>query len=742
MSIFIFLVFVGFVLGLSFWLGRRTHSASGYFAAGGQIHWAVNGIAFAGDYLSAASFLGICGMIAFYGYDGFLYSIGYLGGWMVALFVVAEPMKRLGKYTFTDALDSTFNSKGIQLAAGISTLIVSICYLIPQMVGAGVLVEPLLGIPHHWGVIMVGAVVIYIVATAGMTSTTYVQFLKGGLLIIFSFILTVAICKRGLTDKPEMISEKGVHIAFYDYRTLEANLQGETLSLENAPENTKVAGVHIIRDNKKNTEISRFYMLSSLVPLEKDQEGGLSYKVKGLTVHLSEQAREIAEKLLSEDNSSEMIIINGKPHVYETINGKQVLVLHDSNAAESDDAMFVEKDGSLFVRIEDWWKAQLGEGGRVLLHEAQSKMIKEDGAIVINGAPKSSDNFLRYVGNLSSIAGKEGNESKTGPVGPFKFLSLIGDKNTVVQRWKEDSFKYGNSALTVFYSAPTTGNVFLRPGLKFKVQGKLIDKIDFISLMLALFFGTAALPHILIRYYTVKSTACARKSTIVAIASIGAFYILTMYLGLGAAVSGALNPETSNMSAPLLARTISELLFAIISAIAFSTVLGTVSGLIVAASGAVAHDLLDRYFSLNMSDKTKVFTGKLAAFTVGLLAIILGIIFKGMNVSFLVGWAFAVAASANLPAIIMLLFWKKTTPQGIVASIVVGIVAALGIILLSPDMYVKYGMRPEMAPIPLNQPGIISIPLSFLTLVIVSLLTSKKTQTIPEKQTEIVSQPA
>src|SRR5210317_1299666 len=137
-AVVVFVLFVVGTVGLSFFLGRKAKSSEGYFAAHGQIPWAVNGVAFAGDYLSAASFLGICGMIAAYGYDGFLYSIGFLAGWIVALFVVAEPMKRLGKFTFTDALDSKFNSKAIQLTAAISTLIVSIFYLIPQMVGAGV----------------------------------------------------------------------------------------------------------------------------------------------------------------------------------------------------------------------------------------------------------------------------------------------------------------------------------------------------------------------------------------------------------------------------------------------------------------------------------------------------------------------------------------------------------------------------------------------------------------------------
>src|ERR1051325_2619584 len=143
LALMIFLVFVGSVLGLSFYLARKAKSAKGYYAAHGQIPWFINGVAFAGDYLSAASFLGICGMIAFYGYDGALYSIGFLAGWVVALFVIAEPIKRLGKFTFPDALDSQFNSRSIKLAAALSTLIVSIFYLIPQMVGAGALIYPL-----------------------------------------------------------------------------------------------------------------------------------------------------------------------------------------------------------------------------------------------------------------------------------------------------------------------------------------------------------------------------------------------------------------------------------------------------------------------------------------------------------------------------------------------------------------------------------------------------------------------
>src|SRR3982751_3320273 len=215
----VFAVFVAFVLGISFYLGSKAKSARGYFAAHGQVGWFVNGIAFAGDYLSAASFLGICGMIAFYGYDGFLYSIGYLAGWVVALFVIAEPIKRLGKYTFADALDSRFNSRGIKLTAAVSTLLVSLFYLIPQVGGAGALVRPLLGVPHWAGVLIVGAVVIVIVVTAGMVSTTWVQFIKGSLLVFFCLILTVLILIRGLRARPE-VAIAGSHTAEFPIATI------------------------------------------------------------------------------------------------------------------------------------------------------------------------------------------------------------------------------------------------------------------------------------------------------------------------------------------------------------------------------------------------------------------------------------------------------------------------------------------------------------------------------------------
>jgi cation/acetate symporter len=626
MAIIVFIIFVLFVVGLSLYLGNKAKTSSGYYAAGGKIHWSVNGIAFAGDYLSAASFLGICGMIATVGYDGFLYSIGFLAGWIVALFVVAEPLKRLGKYTFTDAVDANYNSRGIKLAAAISTLVVSVCYLIPQMVGAGVLVEPLLGIPHAWGVLMVGAIVITIVATAGMASTTYVQFLKGGLLIVFSSVLVGAVVIRGLSTQPD----QGGQVEFYQYTHLAAVRSADQFQIT--------------------------------------QPG------------------------------------------WEFLEMAEV------------------KGGFEFVKLgqagkESWWLVSEADG-MFTLKETQFVEVKNDGRW-INGAPASAENQLRQAGNLEQIRGDK--NTQTGSLSVFGFLSALTDKDTIVRTWKTVHFTdLSGDRVTVYYPDDVTGDRVMRPGLKFKVEGTFVERLDFFSLMLALFLGTAALPHILIRYYTVPNPASARKSTIVAIAAIGFFYILTLFMGLGAMVNGVINLADSNMAAPLLARSFSELLFAIISAIAFATVLGTVSGLIVAASGAVAHDLFDRYLKIKMDDRQKVRAGKISAFVVGGIAILLGILFKGMNVSFLVGLAFAVAASANLPAIVMLLFWKRTTAKGIAASIVVGIVSSLALIAFSPELYTLYGLNPLDAPIPINNPGMISIPLSFITLVVVSLRTQKK----------------
>ena len=568
LAIAIFTTFVLGVLGLSFWLGRKKQSAQDYYAAHGQIHWFVNGIAFAGDYLSAASFLGICGMIAFSGYDGFLYSIGFLAGWVVALFVIAEPVKALGRFTFADALDAKFNSRGIKLAVAISTLVVSVFYLIPQMVGAGSLITPLLGLPHAAGVMLVGVAVTLIVVTAGMVSTTWVQFIKGSLLVFFCFVLTALILDRGLVVNA-----------------------GRT----------------------------------------------------------------------------------GPPDL-----------------------------------------------------TPQVRTVRPDGAVLVDGRPQSREHDLKPVGTILRLPERFADAAATGPLRPLEYLAALEDSTVVT--WSATKRTDAEGTHTTYAPVERRGADLLKPGGSFKglTTGKLADRLDFASLMLALFCGTASLPHILIRYYTVKDAAAARKSTVVGIAAIGVFYVLTLYLGLGAMTSGALDPTDTNMAAPLLAKSFSTTLFAIISAIAFTTVLGTVSGLIMAGSGAVAHDLVEHVFRIRMTDHEKVRCGKIAAVGLGVVAMALGVLFKSFNVSFLVGWAFNIAASANLPALVMLLFWPRTTKQGIVAAVTAGMLTSLAWILLSADTFEKvYGVSRDLSPMPFSQPGLVTIPLGFVVLVAVSLLTPR-----------------
>ena len=485
LAFLLFAVIVGVTLAISFWAARRVKTSSHYYVAGGGVKWLMNGIAFAGDYLSAASFLGIAGLIAFSGFDGFMYSIGFLAGWIVALLLVAEPLRRMGKYTFADALVSTFKSKRVRLAAAVSTLVVSIFYLIPQIVGAGSIVQPLLGLQYEVGVVIVGALVILIVATAGMVSTTYVQFIKGFLLLLAALGLTIG-----------------------------------------------------------------------------------------------------------------------------------VLV----------------------------------------------------------------------------VAGKD----------PISFIGTILDGNVLLPG-----------------GGTVTGDVFLSPGLKYK------NPTDFASLALGLILGTAALPHVLIRYYTVPTPADARKSTVVAIVAIGIFYVLTLFLGLGANYFHTYDPTNQNLSAPLLAQFIGgELFFAFISSIAFATILGTVAGLIMAAAGAIAHDIYTEYLGNERSDATILRMSKLTAVGVGILAIVLGIVAKGQNVAFLVGLAFAIAASANLPALLCTIFWKGAKERGIVAGIWTGLLSSILLILISPTV------MGASAIFPLENPGIVSIPLSLAVTVILSI-TGEKTAPIP-----------
>jgi cation/acetate symporter len=705
MAIAIFSGFVVFLFWLSWYLGRRSSSADSFFVAGGKIHWAVNGIALTGGYLSAASFLGICGMIAFKGFDGYLYSIGFLSGWVVALFVVAEPLRRLGKYTFADALGARFESRQIHLAASISTLVICLCYLVPQMVGAGVLIEPLLGVPHHWGVIIVGAVVIVVVASAGMSSTTYVQFIKAAMLIVFSGVLVAAVCIRGL-GTPGTASEDGQGTPpLYEFETLEVRTD---IPWEERLRGTPYRFVDAVQGDHDG---SSWVLLECLTPLTPgDAEG---------TYYLDRPGRSITT-LRDPDGAIAGLLRDASiPGV-------------DGSGAQSADVLVqaipcFEQAGRPYARLPGWWLVESREEGGAVLHEAQSVSRSGAGGLVVNGLPESADNALLPMGRITEFGTRTGHHGRQGWIGPLRLLSIFADPGTEVHLPRTSRIDHGDSEVTLYYHTSVGGNELMRPGGHFKLaSGSLWSRLDFISLMLALFFGTAALPHVLIRYYTVPDSSAARKSTIVAISAIGLFYILTLFLGLGAIANGVLNPQTDNMSAPLLARAFGEGLFAIITALAFATVLGTVSGLIVAASGAVANDFLDRYLGVSMPGNSKVVVAKLTAVGVGVVSVVLGILFRGVNVGFLVGWAFAVAASANFPAIIMVLFWRKTTAAGIVASILVGIVASLGIILLGPDMFAIYGLGRTAAWIPLGQPAVLSMPLSFLTLVVVSVFTQAR----------------
>ncbi|MBM3138017.1 MAG: cation acetate symporter, partial [Chloroflexi bacterium] len=482
-----------------------------------------------------------------------------------------------------------------------------------------------------------------------MTSTTYVQFFNGGLLLVFAVILTAAVLIRGVNTQALPLEEGSAQIEPYVFQTVDAEISGEELTAD-LPGAYPV-GRHALIDRFTQQERAVFYRISRLIPITSQNSGGFISELKGRIVYFDTWA--------------------GPEPYFST----------------------EEINEETFIRIEDWWMIEKEPDGSVTLKETQFRAYLPDGRELINGALAADHNFLRQMGRVARIEGSD-DVTSTGPVGPLRLLSILSDAGTSIIVPRNTSFtSEQGEQVTIYYETALSGATFMQPGLLFPLEARegepasrtLLNRLNFISLMLGLFLGTSALPHILIRYYTVPDADAARKSTIVAIAGIGLFYILTMYLGVGALASGALNPETSNMSAPLLARSFGETLFAMISGIAFTTVLATVSGLIMAASGAVAHDLVGLFSKKEVSDTAKVRAGRIAAVMVGIIAILLGVIFRDMNVSFLVGWAFAVAASANLPSLLAMLFWKKTTAQGIIGSVLTGVISSVVLILLSPE---------------------------------------------------------
>jgi len=503
MALLIFLVFVGITLVITYWAARRSSGANAFFAANRQITAWQNGFAVAGDYMSAASFLGIAGIIAFQGYDGFMYSVGWLVAYLTVLLIVAEPLRNAGKYTMADVLAYRLRARPVRAMAALSTLTVSIFYMIAQMVGAGALVALLLkdsGISYQTAVIGVGVLMIVYVVFGGMLATTWVQIIKAILLMSGTILLSLLVM---------------AHFGF---------------------------------------SFGSFF----------DAIGSVTYSENGVSV---------------------------------------------------------TRD-------------------------------------------------------------------------------------------------------------------FLQPGLRFKPP---YGALDLISLGMALIFGTAGLPHILVRFYTVPDAKTARYSVVWAMALIGTFYILTTFLGFGAAtivgrdkiaVSGG-----TNMSAPLLAQALGgDFFFAFVSAIAFATILAVVAGLTISASTSFAHDFYTNVIHRGTERRPgeEVRIARVTAFVVGAVAMAVAILLgPNANVAFLVALAFAVAASANLPVIVLSLFWKRFTTRGAVIGLGTGLAASILLIILSPSIM---GVDPpgvttaarhliQSPPLfPLENPGILSIPLGFLGAVFGTLI--------------------
>src|SRR5450755_4519942 len=508
-SLIMFLLFIAITLGITFWASRRSSGSSAYFAAGRQIKAWQNGVAVAGDYMSAASFLGIAGLIAFFGYDGFMYSVGWLVAYLTVLLVVAEPLRNAGKYTMADVLAYRLSPRPVRAMASLSTLTVSTFYMIAQMVGAGTLVALLLkdsGIKFPVAVIGVGVLMIIYVVFGGMLATTWVQIIKAILLM------------------------------------------GGTLLLS-------------------------------------------------------------------------------------------ILVM----------AHFGFSFGAFFNAV-----------AHVTYHDAKGAVVVKD---------------------------------------------------------------------------------FLQPGLRYKPP---YGPLDLISLGLALIFGTAGLPHILVRFYTVPDAKTARHSVVWAMVLIGSFYIMTTFLGFGAAtIVGPDYIKThggTNMSAPLLAQALAgNIFFAFISAIAFATILAVVAGLTISATTSFSHDFWTNaiHHGVEREAGEEVLVARLSAFVVGGVAIAIAIVLgPTANVAFLVALAFAVAASANLPVIVLSIFWRRFNTAGAVSGLAVGLLASIALILISPSLMAidpptvtgaARHLIQAKAWFPLENPGILSIPLGFLGAILGTLVSHEPT---------------
>lgn len=483
MTFMVFGAIIMLTMFVTYMASKKVHSASDFYTAGGGISGLQNGWAIAGDYLSAASFLGIAGLISLYGYDGFMYSVGWLVAYITVLLVIAEPCRNIGKYTLADILAYRNDPKKTRVVGAISVITVSTFYLTAQMVGGGVLVKTLIGIDYEISVMAVGVLMLAYVLFGGMVATTYVQIIKAILLVIASIILVMLVWAPYGFSLPEFLTA-------------------------------------VVGDAKVQGQVAK----------------------------------------------------------------------------------------------------------------------------------------------------------------------LLGDSADGM-------------------SAAELGQRFLEPGLYLK------DPLDQISLGMALVFGTAGLPHILMRFFTVPNAKEARKSVIWAMAIIGGFYMLTLFLGMGAAIHVgaadiALIDKGGNMAAPLLAQFLGggadsmmgNFMLAFVAAVAFATIVAVVAGLVLAAASAMAHDI---YVGVirgeHATSAEQVKAARISTVIVGAMAIAIGIAAKGQNVAHLVALAFAVAASANLPCVLLTLYWKRCNTGGIMAGMIVGTVAAISLVMVSPNMTYPLKVKADAA---------------------------------------------
>lgn len=648
-----FLVFVAVTLGITYWASKRTKTTSQFFTAGSSIKGWQNGIAVAGDYMSAASFLGIAGIIGTQGYDGFMYSVGWLVAYLTVLLIVAEPLRNLGKYTMADVLAYRMRSKPVRAAAATSTLTVTTFYMIAQMVGAGSVVNLLLKIDYNIAVTIVGILMLCYVVFGGMVATTWVQIVKALLLIVGTIILSIMVLAQF------------------------------------------------------NFDFGRFFQQTTQV-----ETGKLSAEAKAgdTTLLVTGGVAGSTIKVGSDSGNNETLNITKKEN-----NAPYVTTLADTLPSDiAKGTVVTDKLGNQYTVAVD------AKSAPDFTSAAANKTIRLDKAVTgpngADGKPQAAASLGLSLKPELVIAGQSIKVVSSAPTS----VKVTTDKPLA------NAYPKSTSA-----GSPTD---FMKPGRRYSNLQEKWGALDLISLGLALILGTAGLPHILVRFYTVPDAVEARKSVVWAMVIIGGFYVMTTFLGFGAAILvgsaniGAVNSDgvfkaNSNLAAPLLADNVGgEVFYAFIASISFATILAVVAGLTITASTAFAHDV---WFSIVRNEQEnpgeQVRVARITAFVVGGLAILLAILMPGANAAGLVALAFAVAASANLPVIVFSLFWKRFNTAGAVGGLLGGLVSSLFLILISFN-----GPLGANAPFQLENPGIVSIPAGFLSAFLFTFL-SKET---------------